>query len=483
MIMGEFLQSDHSPITDESKISWLSRRELVLIVIGGIVSAVLGLLLVVPADSIYDFAPLLLSANAVSMNFAIGLFFFLTAGLLFSSRASHLYIMSRINEVGAKKAFLTRILHVLIITSVFSVLMVVAVFLYPVVLLLLVYRPPTFGHFAFFPAVLGAALIGSVLLTLIASSLAIFMDDSRLCVALGCVSTLLLAFLGGWNAAPSPFDYSLTRNLAFLSPHNIVRALAITLSGYQFESANRMVEYVGFAFSAENLVVPLLLCGSISIVLLIVAQRVLVKNSGRWALLGMMPPRHEIWPSTPSPEKSQETARTGRSLRIQRGLTVLMIAVLLVSTSAGLSLYTTNVSNNTTFIHYVSPGDNEEISVGVWNVYEVDVQPPFPGLFNSLFMFIDVNSWGNASDSLSFYCGIVNMSSTEFNSLDEASRLAHCPHPYLNRTSSGHTGFGAGHNLEEYYGPCVCVLLIIADANPLENSYIEASLLIVQEGI
>jgi hypothetical protein len=480
--MGEFLQSDHNPIKDESRIAWLSRRELVFIIIGGIVSAVLGLLLVVPADSIYDFAPLLLSANAVSMNFAIGLFFFLTAGLLFSSRASHLYIMSRINEVGAKKAFLTRILHVLIITSVFSILMVVAVFLYPVVLFMLVYHPPTFSHFAFFPAVLGAALIGSVLLTLIASSLAILMDDSRLCVALGCVSTLLLAFLGGWNAGPSVFYYSLTRNLAFLSPHNIVRALAIALSGYQFESANRMVEYVGFAFSAENLVVPLLLLGSISIVLLIVGQRVLVKNSGRWALLGMMPPRHEIWPSTPSPEKSQETTRMRRSLRIQRGLPALMIAVLLVSTSAGLSSYTTYVSNNTTFIHYVSPGDNEEISVGVWNVYEVDVQPPFPGLFNILSMSIHFNSWGNASDSLSFYIGIVNMSTSEFNSLDEGSRLALCPHPHLNITS-GRGGFGTGQNLEEYYGTCVCVLLIIADANPLENSYIEASLIIVQEGI
>jgi hypothetical protein len=353
-----------------------------------------------------------------------------------------------------------------------------------VVLLMLVYRPPTFGHFAFFPAVLGAALIGSVLLTLIASSLAIFMDDSRLCVALGCVSTLLLAFLGGWNAAPSPFDYSLTRNLAFLSPHNIVRALAITLSGYQFESANRMVEYVGFAFSAENLVVPLLLCGSISIVLLIVAQRVLVKNSGRWALLGMMPPRHEIWPSTPSPEKSQETARTGRSLRIQRGLTVLMIAVLLVSTSAGLSLYTTNVSNNTTFIHYVSPGDNEEISVGVWNVYDVDVQPPFPGLFNSLLMDCSIQSWGNASDSLSFYFDILAMNSTEFNSLDEESRLALLFFNRLNKTWNGYEwGFGLGRNLEESYGSYICVLRIIADANPLENSYIEGSLIIVQRGI
>jgi hypothetical protein len=481
--MGEFLQSDHSPTKDESRISWLSRRELVFIIIGGIVSAMLGLLLVVPAESTYDFAPLLFSANAVSMNFAMGLFFFLTAGLLFSSRTSRLYIMSRINEVGAGKAFLTRILHVLIITSVFSILVVVAVFLYPVVLLVLVHRPPTFDHFAFFPAVLGAALIGSVLLTLIATSLAIFTDDARLCVVLGCVSTLLVAFLGGWNAGPSVFYYSLTRNLAFLSPHNIVRALAIALSGYQFESANRMVEYVGFAFSAENLVVPLLLLGSISIVLLIVGQRVLVKNSGRWALLGMMPPRHEIWPSTPSPEKSQETTRMRRSLRIQRGLTILVVVALLMSASAGVELYTTYVSGSTTFIHYASQGDSERFSVGGWNVYDVDVKPPFPGLFTSLFMSFHVRSCGNASDSLSFYFGIIAMNSTEFNSLDVESRVALLPSHRLNHTWDGGWGFGLGENLEESYGSYICVLRIIADTNPLENSYIEASLLIVQEGI
>ena len=482
--MGEFLQSDRSPMKDESEISWLSRRELVTIIIGGIVSSVLGLLLVTPAESTYDFAFLLFSADAVSMNFAIGLFYFLTAGILFSSRASHLYIMSRINEVGARRAYLTRILQALIITSVFSFLLVFVVFLYPVVLFIMAYSPPTLDHFVLFPAILGAVLIGSVLLTLIASSLAIFIDDPRLCVVLGCVSTLQIAFLGGWNARPDPTLYSLTRNLASLSPHNVVRALAITLSGYHFSSANRMVEYVGFALSADNLIVPLLLLALLSIVLLIVGQRVLVRNSGRWALLRMMPLHHEIWPAVPSPEKNQEAARTRRGLWIQRGSTILIIAVLLISASTGISSYTTYISSHTTFIHYMSPDNNEEFSVGTWNVYDVDVQPPFPGLFNSLFMQCHINSWGNASGSLSFYYDILAMNSTEFNSLDEESRLDLLSIDRLNVTwSGGEWGFGLGRNLEESYGSYICVLRIVADLNPIEHSYIEGSLLIVQDGL
>lgn len=457
-----------------------------MIFVGGIVSASLGLLLAAPVSLSLDFALLLFSANAVSMVFATGLFSFLTAGILFGSRVSRLYLLSKIDEVGIRRAFLIRVLHVLVVTSFFTSLFAITVFVYPVVLQALVYHPISFSHFVFLPAVLGASLVGSVFLALIASSLATFTDDSRLCVVLGCASTLLIAFLAGWFAEPSPSYYSLTRNLAFLSPHNIVRALAILLSGYQFESANRMVEYVGFTFSAMSLALALLVLGSISLVLLVAGQMTLTRNSVRWKVLKGMIPSHEIWSAPVSTAQSQETARVRRRLRIQRGLTIVVIGTLLVSMSAGVSMHTTFLSNSTTFIHYVSSGDEERIPVESWNVFDVDVQPPYPGLFNSLFMYCDVKSWGNASDSLSFYFDILAMNSTEFNSLDEESRFALLDSNLLNVTWNGEWGewgFGFGRNLEESYGSYICVLFIIADANPLEISYIEASLLIVQQGI
>jgi len=477
--MGEFLQSDHSLKNDESGNSLISRRDIYILFVGGIVSASIGLILVRPIGSGLDFAQLLYSVNTVSMVFATGLFSFLTAGLLFSSRASRFYLLNKINEAGTKRAFLLRVLHTLAFTCIFSIFFTIIVFLYPFIPLTLNYYPISLNHFVFFPAVLGAALVGSVLLALIASSLATFIDDSRLCVVLGCASTLLISFLAGWNTTLNPWQYSLTRNLAFLSPHNIVRALAIQLSGYQFESAENMVKYVGFTFSAEGIIIALLLLGSISIVLLILGQRSLIKNSRRWEPLGSMNLDCEIWPESVSPEKSQKIARIRRGLRIQRGLTTMVIAGLLVSMMIGSSVYGTYLANAPRSILYVSPDEGERVSVGFWNIFEVDVCSPYHGLFNYLTFTFNMVTWGNASDTLRFYLGILKMDSTEFNALNEASRLE-MVYNICNATKPALPGVGTGISLEDSYGSCVGVLLITADANPLENSYIEVSLLIVQ---
>jgi hypothetical protein len=53
----------------------------------------------------------------------------------------------------------------------------------------------------------------------------------------------------------------------------------------------------------------------------------------------------------------------------------------------------------------------------------------------------------------------------------------------LNQTAENCGGFGIGENLEGSYGSYVCVLKIISDVDPSEKSYIEATLLIIQEGL
>jgi len=346
------------------------------------------------------------------------------------------------------------------------------------------------------PLVLGASLVVSICLTSIASSLAVITDDWRLCTVLGSVSTIVIAFIAGWNISPSAFNYSRTRNLALLSPHNIVRALTIQLSGYQFESANEMVSYVGFVVSIEDIAVALLILGAISIVLLFMGQKVLSKTSTRWTVLEGMIPDRKIWPQSYSTEKLQEITRIRRGLKLQRGLTITIVCVLLVSMLGGVSVYTTQIGSSTTIIHYVSPVDGERVPVGSWIIFDVDVSPPYPGLFNLLRFSCDIENWGNASDTLSFYFGILNMSSTDFDLLEESSRLdfnmSSTDFDLLeessrldllfsqNRTDTGGSGFGVGKNLEESYGPYVCVLKIVSVADPSENSYIEAELLIIQ---
>ncbi len=159
----------------------------------------------------------------------------------------------------------------------------------------------------------------------------------------------------------------------------------------------------------------------------------------------------------------------------------MVVGVLLISMVSGVSMYSLYITNTTTFIHYETQGTSENFPVGSWLIFEVDVLPPYPGLFNILSFRCHVVTWGNASDSLSFYFHILEMSSTEFNLLDETNRLE-LVRSRLNRTS-GSASFGIGTNLEESYGAYICVIKIVSDANPSENSYIEAELRIIQEAL
>ncbi|MHA1943198.1 MAG: hypothetical protein ACW96M_02270 [Candidatus Thorarchaeota archaeon] len=460
-------------VFDDVELPAFSFRDLLLILVGGIVSATLAVLLVTPDRRVSELTLLLSSINIVSMTFSTGLFSFLTAGVLFTSQTSRQYLLRRIKLVGERRAFLVRILHAIVVVSIFTIVMTIVAFLIPI---MLNWYPTIPSHFAAIPAVLVASLIGSACLVTLASFIASLMDDSRLSLLLGCASTILIAQVTGWSAERIAVRYSLTRNLALLSPHNLVKGLAIQLNGYQFESANDMVSYVGFVVSTQSLVsvlVPLML---LSIASLIASYRVLINNSTRWQSLPRMIPNHEVWSSATTLEV---IGRIRRSLRLQRGLATIIIALLLFSINISGSAYTSNLEISTTIVHYESPVTGEILQVGVWNIFDVEVQPPAPGLFNLLSLHWEITSWGNASDSLSIYYEILEMTSTEFTSLNESSRLG-LVSSRVNQTFG--TGGGRGVGLEESYGAYICVLKFISEVDPLENSYVVASLLIEQTG-
>ena len=467
--MEEWLQENNGFAKDDVDIPSISRRDLVIIIAVGIISASLGLFLANPVSPIFELAPLLNSVYIVSMTFATGLFSFVTAGLLFSSHTSRLYLLRRIERVGVKRAYLIRTLHTFIITSVFTLIITIITFI-----------QPNYPGIVFLPSVLGASLIVSICLASIAVAIANITDDSRICVVLGCASTFLIATVAGGTPEHISFRYSLTRNLALLSPHNIVRALAVQFSGYQFESNNDMVGYLGFSVSAEGFAVALLTLISISIVLLLTGQRALSKNSTRWPILKGMIPIDEKWDASDSAEKLQEINRIRRGLRLQRGLTTILVCTILISMVVGVSIHSAYIANTTTFIHYETQGNSENIPVGSWRIFEVDVIPPYPGLFNKLLFRWTIVTLGNTSGTVSIFTGIIEMNSTEFNLLEETSRLE-LVHDRLNQSSG--SGGGIGTNLEESYGTYICVMKIVSDANPSENSYVEVELLIIQEAL
>ena len=231
--------------------------------------------------------------------------------------------------------------------------------------------------------------------------------------------------------------------------------------------------------SGQGIAVSLLLMVSLSIVSLIIGIRALKINSGRWQCLPGLIPLHEAWSSAAT---NEEIRRTKRSLRLQRGLTTVVIALLLVSINISGSAYVADLQSSTTTVHYESPENGEILQMGVWLMIDIDVQPPVPGLFNAIFFFQHVLDWGNTSGTVTFYYDILDMNSTEFSSLNESSRLDVVSGDRTVDTD-GLLGHGIGHNIEEAYGAYVCVLKVVSVTNPLVNSYLNVTLLVEQESI
>lgn len=175
-----------------------------MILVGGIASAIVGLILSSPESRIIGLTILLNSIDSISMTLSTGLFSFLTAGLLFNSQASRQYLLQRIKMVGSRRAFLTRVLHTIAITSLFTTVLVTLSFINS---LLLGQFSMSLSPFVFLPSILGASLVGSILLSAISS----LTDDSRLSVLLGCASTLMIANVAGWSS--EYYRYHITRNI------------------------------------------------------------------------------------------------------------------------------------------------------------------------------------------------------------------------------------------------------------------------------
>ncbi|MGY5858024.1 MAG: hypothetical protein RTU63_01545 [Candidatus Thorarchaeota archaeon] len=465
-------------IEESNDFPIITQRDLILIIVGGVISTAMGYLISYPIhlDSFLMIAPMLNTVNTVGMTLTLGVFPFLTAGVLFSSRSSRLYIRTKVGMSGIRVAYRTRILHVLIITSIFTVILTVLGLVIPMLL-----DPFAFVSLNLIPITLVATVTVSILLSLVASGLACIVDDSRVCVLLSFVSTYVIAIVAGLYPIQREWNFQITRNLSLLSPHNLVRGLAVQLSGYPFESPTDMVRYTGFTVLVVDLIIALLAFSSVAIFLVFVGQKTLSRNIPRWSILKNMTPVDEKWDATDTPEILQKLGQVKRSLRKQRGLAVLVVGILLVSLFVGGSMYNTYLRNSTTVVHYRTPGVMENIQLGSWITFDVDVPPPHPGLFNQLSFSFHLITMGDTTGSISTYIAVLYMTSAEFDLLNETSRHE-LTFGWLNQSSGGR-GIGVGENLENTYGSYICVMKIIADSDPLSTSYIEGSLEIVREAL
>ena len=196
-----------------------------------------------------------------------------------------------------------------------------------------------------------------------------------------------------------------------------------------------------------------------------------------------MLPSQVIWDS-PLKEEPTQHKSVKRNLTLQRGLTTLIVSVLIVSLLVGGSVYNTYMINitSTQFI-YTSPPNGEQIQVGKWYAFDIDIPPPYPGLINMIGIHVDFLTWGNASSCLSFYIGNLGMNSTEFWLLNESDRLVSLVGPLNMSSEHCGGGFGLYETLEDSFGSYVCAFIIVSNSNPLETSYIDALLTVIYQCI
>ncbi len=466
-------------LKNSSDVPLISVRELVLIVVGGLVSTSIVFLIssAMYIGDIIVFANMLNTVNTVGMTLAIGGFPFLVAGLLFSSRDSRLYLKIRIDRVGIRSAYLTRVLHVIIITSIFTIIATIIGFTLPILFGSLSGFPVNFSSLVFLPAGLTALLIVSILISLVASGVANIVDDSRLNTLLGCSVGTVIALVAGFYTNTRVWHFSITRNLSLLSPHNIARGLAFQLSGYQFETPREMIGFVGYVANSISFVIVLGLFCLVGIVLILIGERVLVRNAPRWSVLKSMVPVDEEWDAKVTPEFLKQVRQVRRSLRFQRGVATLIVCIIISSLYVGGSMYQNYITNVTTTIHYATPGVSEEISTGIWHIYDINSTPLYPGLFTQITSTIFVITLGNTSGTVSMFVGNLNISASEFELLDETSRLE-LTTDWLNQSSG--VGFGVSEIFQENPGPLIFVILIVSDSHPSTPSYIDFNLHIEQ---
>ncbi len=213
-------------VVEQQKLWIISPRNLVFILVGGLISGWLANFMMVPTPIASEIGQLLNAINIVGMSFVTGLFSFLTAGLIFSSDESRRYLSARVNSVGLRRAYFDRIFLTLIITSLFSIsLAVVSYFI-----LTSEYFYTSAYFFAYLPAILIATLFISLCVTSIAIAFAIFFDDYRLSTLLGSVTMYSIANIAGLTWDTRMWRFVLARNFGPLSPHNVLRVLAVYLS-------------------------------------------------------------------------------------------------------------------------------------------------------------------------------------------------------------------------------------------------------------
>jgi hypothetical protein len=426
-----------------------------------------------PYVSYYDeFAVLVNATNVISYALTIGLPVFLASSITFGTPNARKHIVAlRDSGKSPIKVFFRCVSETYILVVAFSIAISLALFLEPQLSGILFYAPTGTGYLIYFPPVLIATTVVSLLLATIGVFLVVVTDNIIASTSIGCIITISLATAVGWS--PQALRYSLTHGLALLSPSNIMRILAGHLTNYESPYYPTLAQYFGFDASFLTILFSLIVLGVIAFICAITSIRVLVRTTSFW--VDLQNTDSTIWESESERHRKHLNKR---GLKIRRLLLVGFVIALLSGLTFGMMFYRNIVIEEGTIIFHQSPEEGEQINLGEWYVFSCNIQPTDYGQWTNLRYQCSIENWDSAPENLSFYYSVLNMTSSEFLSLNETHRRDHCRN--TNRTKGNFGGFIGGWELEQGYEFFILVLKVIATENATLSGFIHCSINIRQ---
>ncbi|MBA7569748.1 hypothetical protein ES708_11489 [subsurface metagenome] len=454
------------------------------LIVWGIVSSavVIACYLVRPIVSYQnEFSVLVNAMNIIAYVLAIGVPVFLPASIVFGTsngkeRISTL-LRSGKNPIGV---FLRCLVEVYGLVLVFSLAVSSVLFYEPVLLGSLFSYSIGTGFLVYLPSVIIATLIVSLILASIGVIFVMITDEIIISTTMGSALTIGLATLLGWNSRA--VWGSVTKGIAILSPSNLARIFAGTISNYNPDNGYPFESFFVFGFSTtmDSILLVLTMFGLIILIGFIAGIKRLQHNSSTWVKESEIR-KIVIWES--EHEHQQKVAKIRRRIVKRSSVLVSLIIIVLTVATIGTTSYTNTVINNSTIIFHQSPETGEQINLGDWYIFPCDVQSSQYDLPNILHYSFENEDYmaHDCPDELSFFYSILNMSSSEFLSFNETERRAQCN--YRNATFGDFGGRGGAINLGSYSGSLTYVLKVIAAENETTTGFIYSRIILYQSPI
>jgi hypothetical protein len=207
-----------------------------------------------------------------------------------------------------------------------------------------------------------------------------------------------MTLVGGPSHYPVAFP-----EVALMTPVHLYRAIGIGLGGVEFATPSAMVYYMGFFFTAENLVLPLIFYIGLAVVSVLIGQKVLPHVINRWHQKRSWVEETEKAGEATAIDRS-ETAISPKGLLSDTGqrrrlLAAILVVLILLVPVAGFT-YITSQQDQSEVVIYETQSTGIMLSLGEWLYGTFEVSQPPPGVSRMISYQLNILDWGSSQDEM-----------------------------------------------------------------------------------